>query len=397
MKFTTLIPLIFILILSFSGQAYASPPLPTKKITEDKAWQKAPEALERNAKQLSKKQKAIELKLKSLKQDLSVKAHDIQKREQELKNISLMVKDSQRSLRAQKIRLKEEKQNIASLITSLVKMSSIPLETLMLLPPEKSENLMVSYHTLRALHPKLSGRIEALEHEIGALNDRKDDLNVKTSKKKQQTEKLKEKRESLALLVQNRQSDQRHAAKAYKEAQSRALKASKSAKNLNELILAVKKKNEVTAKANANVLSTRTRAKTHKTKNISFRPSRTKRLPVSGEIITRYGALDRIGAKSKGVTIRAVSGALVVAPKGGVVKYSGEFRKYGRIILIEHGKNYHSLVAGLDKIDTVVGQKVLEGEPIGSIQKRSNMKHSVYYELRLNGEPVNPMSHLSRL
>lgn len=393
MTFTTLI--LFILIMSFSGQAYASPPLPTKKITENKTWQKVPEELERNAKQLSKKKKDIEKKLKSLKQDLSVKAHDIQKREQELKNISLMVKDSQRSLRAQKMRLKEEKQNVASLITSLVKMNSIPLETLMLLPPEKSENLMISYHTLRALHPKLSKRIEALEHEITALNERKDDLNVKTGKKKQQTAKLKERRESLALLVEDRQSEQRHAAKAYKVAQSRALEASKSAKNLNELILAVKKKNEVTEIASA--LSTRTRIKTHKTKNISFRPSKTKRLPVSGEIITRYGALDRIGAKSKGVTIHAVSGALVVAPKGGVVKYSGEFRKYGRIILIEHGKNYHSLVAGLDKIDTVVGQKVLEGEPIGSIQKRSNMKHSVYYELRLNGDPVNPMSHLSRL
>jgi len=85
------------------------------------------------------------------------------------------------------------------------------------------------------------------------------------------------------------------------------------------------------------------------------------------------------------------SGALVVSPKAGIVKYSGEFLKYGQIVLLEHGKNYHSLIAGLEKIDTVVGQKVSEGEPI------ANGGKSVYYELRYNGQPVNPLVHLNRL
>lgn len=114
-------------------------------------------------------------------------------------------------------------------------------------------------------------------------------------------------------------------------------------------------------------------------------------LPVSGIVTVRYGEPDSFGAPSKGVSIEGRDKALVVAPMGGVVRFAGPFKNYGQLIILEHKKGYHSLIAGLQKIDTVVGQNINAGEPLGFLGTTSNgIKPSLYYELRLNGAPINP-------
>ncbi len=81
---------------------------------------------------------------------------------------------------------------------------------------------------------------------------------------------------------------------------------------------------------------------------------------------------------------------------GGVIDYAGKFKGYGNIIIIRHQKEYHSLVAGLSKIDTVVGRAVSAGEPIGKMGT-SNDGTSLYYELRYKGQPINPSKKISGL
>ena len=108
-------------------------------------------------------------------------------------------------------------------------------------------------------------------------------------------------------------------------------------------------------------------------------------------IKTRYNEEDDFGAKSKGVSIEGYGGALIVAPMGGVIRFAGYFKNYGNMLIIEHKNGYHSLVAGLENIDTVVGQAVNAGEPLGVLHKSSSgQKPVLYYELRQNGKPVNP-------
>ncbi|MGB1077192.1 MAG: murein hydrolase activator EnvC family protein, partial [Bdellovibrionales bacterium] len=359
---------------AFQG-AHVSPPLPERKVIDDKTWSDKPAQLEQEAKNLSKQKSGIENKLKDLKKNLQDQAEDIQSHEEDLKRINQLVKHSEKSLHEQKEALKEQREQIAGLITSLVKMNSIPLDTLMLLPAEKSEDLMVSYHTLRTLHPELERQVSVLEEQIKSLETKKKKLKEETEAKEAKTALLKDKRQKITGLIKKRQAEYRNTTQAYKDIKTKALYASKTAKNLDELVRAVKKKNEaLEKKAEKEVKASRAPR---------YVSTNTKKLPIKGTMLVGYGETDHIGAKSKGVRIKGVSGGLVIAPKSGVVKYAGEFRKYGRIILIEHAKNYHSLIAGLDKIDTVVGQNVSEGEPIAHIGDRATDKHTVYYELRL--------------
>jgi septal ring factor EnvC (AmiA/AmiB activator) len=118
-------------------------------------------------------------------------------------------------------------------------------------------------------------------------------------------------------------------------------------------------------------------------------------LPVSGIVRVRYGQKTEIGASSQGIRIEASPGAIVVAPMGGVVRYAGPFKSYGNIVLLEHKNNYHSLIAGLSRIDTVVGQSAGSGEPIGNLGTQD--KPVLYYELRLNGQPIDPARKFSDL
>jgi septal ring factor EnvC (AmiA/AmiB activator) len=112
-------------------------------------------------------------------------------------------------------------------------------------------------------------------------------------------------------------------------------------------------------------------------------------IPTAGEMVTSYGT-----DSSKGLTFATRPGAQVVAPWDGRVLFAGAFRGYGQILIIGHGDGYHSLVAGLDRIDSNVGQWLVAGEPIGRMSA-DDAKTRLYLELRHNGQPINPLPWLA--
>lgn len=115
------------------------------------------------------------------------------------------------------------------------------------------------------------------------------------------------------------------------------------------------------------------------------------RLPVSGIIRTNYGETDPESlSTSRGLTIETRSGSIAIAPLSGYVKFAGTLRRLGSVIILEHLDGYHSIVTGLGRIDVVNGQLISAGEPIGLIQGVSSSNPLVYYELRFNGQPVDP-------
>ena len=96
------------------------------------------------------------------------------------------------------------------------------------------------------------------------------------------------------------------------------------------------------------------------------------------------------GQRRKGLTIETQPGAQVVAPFNGQIVFSGPFRGYGHLLIIEHGEGYHSLLAGMALVEGAVGQWLLAGEPVGLMARSQTGKPSLYMELRRNGQAVNP-------
>ncbi|MBM3561038.1 MAG: peptidase M23, partial [Alphaproteobacteria bacterium] len=108
-----------------------------------------------------------------------------------------------------------------------------------------------------------------------------------------------------------------------------------------------------------------------------------------------FGDRTELGERSRGATWQARDGAQVVAPWDGRVVFAGPFRAFGPILIIEHGEGYHSLIAGLGRIDVTAGQWVLAGEPVGGAGPSGGNPASVYVELRHDGQPVDPLPWLA--
>jgi len=117
--------------------------------------------------------------------------------------------------------------------------------------------------------------------------------------------------------------------------------------------------------------------------------------PAIGRVLTRYGEADQFGATQRGLTIETRTGAQVVATFDGTVAFAGPFRGYGQLLIIEHGEGYHSLLAGLGRIDARVGQAVVAGEPVGIMAPLPGQTPKLYVEFRRNGQPVNPTPWLA--
>jgi murein hydrolase activator len=117
------------------------------------------------------------------------------------------------------------------------------------------------------------------------------------------------------------------------------------------------------------------------------------RPPVEGVSILGFGANDGSGGTTQGITLQTRPQAPVTAPFDGRIAFAGPFRQYGQLLILEVGEGYHLLLAGLARIDGIVGQNVLAGEPIGTMsdtQTSGNAKPALYIELRRNGNPVDP-------
>jgi septal ring factor EnvC (AmiA/AmiB activator) len=123
------------------------------------------------------------------------------------------------------------------------------------------------------------------------------------------------------------------------------------------------------------------------------------RMPARGDVVASYGeTVERRGTTTgdQGMMIATRPGARVVAPYDGKVVYAGPFKTYGRILIIQHGDRYHSLLAGLGRIDAIVGQWVLAGEPVGVMGDPSGQPPELYVELRRAGQPIDPAPWLAR-
>jgi septal ring factor EnvC (AmiA/AmiB activator) len=118
-------------------------------------------------------------------------------------------------------------------------------------------------------------------------------------------------------------------------------------------------------------------------------------LPAIGRLTGLYGQAMKSGLTRKGITIKTRLGAQVVAPYGGTVVFSGSFRRYGQLLIIEHSEGYHSLLAGMGRIDSSKGHKVFAGEPVGVMGGAKGGVPALYLELRRNGQPINPLPWLA--
>ena len=118
------------------------------------------------------------------------------------------------------------------------------------------------------------------------------------------------------------------------------------------------------------------------------------RLPARGELMNRFGSKrEDTGITWKGLFIRAAEGADVKTVASGRVVFADWMRGFGNLIIVDHGNGYMSLYGNNQALLKNVGEEVSAGDAIAAVgNSGGNESNGVYYELRRNSQPFDPLS-----
>jgi septal ring factor EnvC (AmiA/AmiB activator) len=123
--------------------------------------------------------------------------------------------------------------------------------------------------------------------------------------------------------------------------------------------------------------------------------------PTDGKIVTAFGAQvhPRFGTRTyrNGVDIEAAQGTDVGAVFAGHDIYTGWFKGYGNLIILDHGNDYYTLYAHVADIRVREGEDVRQGQVIGTVGDTGSLAGSrLYFEVRYQGRPEDPAEWLQQ-
>ena len=97
----------------------------------------------------------------------------------------------------------------------------------------------------------------------------------------------------------------------------------------------------------------------------------------------------------KGIDVNAPEGTWVYAAESGTVIKAEFYSGYGKCVMIDHGNGFVTLYGHLDEVDVAEGQEVTAGELLGTIGTTGETTYpKLHFEIRKDGENVNPVSYL---
>jgi septal ring factor EnvC (AmiA/AmiB activator) len=117
--------------------------------------------------------------------------------------------------------------------------------------------------------------------------------------------------------------------------------------------------------------------------------------PVNGQVRQAFGA-SRPGraAPSNGVDLAAAEGTPVTVVYDGTVAFADRFSGFGRLVIVDHGAQAFSLYGNLSTMSVAQGDPVQRGDTIGTVGVAPTGAAGLYFELRVDGRPVDPLQWL---
>jgi len=121
-------------------------------------------------------------------------------------------------------------------------------------------------------------------------------------------------------------------------------------------------------------------------------------LPVKGEVTNRFGATRPDSTVLwKGLFLRTSAGQAVKVVAAGRVVFADWLRGFGNLLIVDHGKGYMSLYGNNETLYKQVGDVLRGGDTVASVGNSGGSENSgLYFELRYESRPLDPMKWLSR-
>lgn len=114
--------------------------------------------------------------------------------------------------------------------------------------------------------------------------------------------------------------------------------------------------------------------------------------PTKGRLLKGFAGA---GEGKKGIDIGGKAGQPIVAASAGTIVYAGSgLRGYGKLIIIEHNKDYLSAYAHNRLLKVREGQRVEQGQAIAEMGRTGTSRAMLHFEIRRDGQAVDPVRYL---
>ena len=122
--------------------------------------------------------------------------------------------------------------------------------------------------------------------------------------------------------------------------------------------------------------------------------------PAHGIVTGRFGRQtnSRFGTSiaRSGIEISLAEGEPVRVVHEGTIAYADQFTGYGTLVIVDHGDSNYSLYGHLSSIDVARGSHVDAQAQLGSSGRDPSGNPALYFELRIDGKPVDPLQWLKK-
>ena len=368
--------------------AYASPALAASPEEELETTQKNIEEAQERQSTIAEKSSHVTEELTTLQAKLVKAADALQKAEVELTDAENKLQLLTQEFNVKNDTLKTQQNHLSALIIAELSLSHTPPEAMLMMPGDPID-IVKAARALSITSESIRQEAQSLSLQLVELQKLKAKVTEHRNQMAALQANLDKQHRELVSQVAERTALQNKLSKQQKQAEIDLAHLAKKASDLRDLISGIEKEED--ERENAEVkhpkpmsreyLRSFTQAKGHM------------RAPAAGQLVQKFGSSEGRNTTSKGFTIATRARAQVVAPYDGEVVFTGPFLNYGRMIILRHSDDFHTLLAGLVKIDVKVGQFLLEGEPIGAMGEGDSGnagEHKLYIELRKNNQPVDP-------
>jgi len=334
---------------------------------------------QRMQEQSKAKSLAVSSEIAKVQKQMVQAAKTVQAQETEIEALGGQLKDLDEQEKELTEKLHLTGGQMVGLVTALQNLALRPKEALFF-SQETPVNQLRARLLMNYAVPVVGGRQAELQKDLKTLFETKERIQDKKEKIQQATERLEEKNAHMSKLIRQKSVLQAQYDLSHQQAKKRAEELAAQAKDLKDLLAkleAERKKKLALRPVSAPPLGTGAFAKSYGALI----------LPTQGKIVQHFGDTTVSGAHLKGMTIGGRINSPVVAPFDGTVLFSGPFKSYGQMLIVDNGDDYMTLVAGLGEMTTSVGQVLVAGEPVGRMGPKGG---NLYVEIRKNGQAIEP-------
>ncbi|MFT9417015.1 murein hydrolase activator EnvC family protein [Acetobacter sp.] len=327
--------------------------------------------------------------------------------EQQISDLSERINTIRNEQRGLQNALRTSAQALAPILPLAERLSLYPSDTLLAAPVPQGE-AVTGFLILRGLSRQMEVQAQGMRAQQARLSAVDADLSTQYATLAGLKQNQRQQRDTVRQQAARARITQQQANKLAQNTAQQLLAATQRASSLQDAIARLDALEETARAALQREIATAEQA--HQTERartarqqeatlsqnegpgLAERSTGTGAQPVAGKLVSGWGVASDSGPTT-GMTYRTPPGASVRAPCSGSVDFAGAFRSYGQMVILNCGRHYRFVLAGLSDLSVDTAQSLTKGAPVGHMSTAGSSA-TLFIQLRNGQKTVNPAPFL---